>query len=479
MLFTLAFRQLLVKRGRGLVLLVGFALGVGVMLVLLSVGEAMLSQSRDATLVGGGEVTILPQGIDIEAMRTGGISGLFFGIDRARFVTRQLVGGGRQADLVRAVAPALEQKLLYLRVNDATRPVRAGGELPSRAKLAGAGLQLIAGRWADSDADRAWLAPTPQQLYDELDRFHRPAVDDSTWGEWHYFNVVSGPEEWWYITYLVGGRVGRGRWGGQLLVTHRRTDGSYERFSESVEGARVQFDTTRADLRIGRSEVVQRDGVYALTGGAAGLRLELTVTPLRAAYFPPVELRDDSAFVSGYVVPALVARATGRLCVRGRCTEVRAAPAYHDHNWGVWRDVTWEWGAGQGASMALVYGGVYAPDEASRGGAPFFLALVDSLGVRQVLRFTAIEWRGARAAGGEGGLAPTEFTLVAARDADTVRVQGRVSDAQATRNGAAGLDRRFVQLRAHWSLAGQLGGRAVADTGSGFFETYVRAPTPR
>ncbi len=46
-------------------LLLGFSLGVGVMIVLLSVGEAMLEQSRDVSLVGGGEVTVLPQGIDV------------------------------------------------------------------------------------------------------------------------------------------------------------------------------------------------------------------------------------------------------------------------------------------------------------------------------------------------------------------------------------------------------------------------------
>ena len=70
MIGTLAFRHLLVKKARSLFLLLGFSIGVGVMIVLLSVGEAMLDQSRDVSLVGGGEVTVLPQGIDIEAMRT-------------------------------------------------------------------------------------------------------------------------------------------------------------------------------------------------------------------------------------------------------------------------------------------------------------------------------------------------------------------------------------------------------------------------
>jgi ABC-type lipoprotein release transport system permease subunit len=110
MLLTLAFRHLWVRKIRSLFLLFGFSLGVGVMIVLLSVGEAMLDQSRDVSLIGGGEVTILPQGIDIDAMRTGGAGGMFFTIDRARFLTRQVLGGARRADLVRTVSPALQER---------------------------------------------------------------------------------------------------------------------------------------------------------------------------------------------------------------------------------------------------------------------------------------------------------------------------------------------------------------------------------
>ena len=101
MITTLAFRHLRVKPLRSLFLLLGFSLGVGVMVVLLSVGEAMLDQSRDVALVGGGEVTVLPEGIDVEAMRSGGVSGMFFGIDRARYLTRVMLGGPRHADVVR------------------------------------------------------------------------------------------------------------------------------------------------------------------------------------------------------------------------------------------------------------------------------------------------------------------------------------------------------------------------------------------
>jgi hypothetical protein len=481
MLLTLALRQLLVRPVRALVLLLGFSVGVAVMIVLLSVGEAMLEQSRDVALVGGGEVTVLPQGIDIEAMRTGGVSGMFFGIDRARFVGRQLLGGPRQAGVVRAVAPAIEGKLLYLSRGGRTVPVLAGGEIPSGAAAVGAPLDVRAGYWADIGADSAWLRPSRQQLYDELDRFHLPPAPDSSWAEWHYFNVAVAPNEWWYITFLLGGAVSldpaRGvRWGGRLLVTRRRPDGRYERFSGDVPPERIAFDTARADLTLGESMVQQRDGTYFVRAragtGDRRLLIDLAVQTEPNRYFPPVELRADD-FVSGYVVPGLRAAATGRLCVGGRCHRVDAVPAYHDHNWGVWESVTWEWGAARGRELSLLYGGVYGPGGGT-GAAPFFLTVIDSLGVRQVLRFSSVRYEGARAAeGAPGRPAPERFSLVAARGGDSVRLRGVVEDAAATRMGAGGFSRYFLQLRARFTLEGRIAGTAVADSGRGFFETYV------
>jgi hypothetical protein len=478
MLLTLAFRHLWVRKVRALFLLFGFSLGVGVMIVLLSVGEAMLDQARDVSLVGGGEVTILPQGIDVEAMRTGGAGGMFFTIDRARFLTRQTIGGPRHASVVRTVSPALERKLVYLcKARTPCRPdaVRAGGEIPSRAGAVGAGLDVLTGRWADSPADSAYIAPSAQQLYDELDRFHVPPSPDSTWAEWQYYNVVTAPNEWWYLTYLVGGQVLEGRWGGRVLITHRRPDGRYERFTADAPGIPGMFDTTSADLDIGGSTVRQRDGTYALHaaagGGAGRVTIDLTVHPIPDRFFPAVELREQ-ALLSGYAVPALAASASGTICVAGRCRTVSDAPAYHDHNWGVWRNVTWEWGAARGGRVSVLYGGVYESGDRT---SPFFLALVDSLGVRQILRFDAIEYRGARPAAGRLGTpAPRSFSLLAARLSDTLRMTVDVRDAVATGMNAGAIRRDFLQMRGAFRLSGMVHGEEISDSGTGFFETYVK-----
>ncbi len=482
MLLILAFRHLMEKKARAVALLAGFAVGVGVMIVLLSVGEAMLVQSRDVRLVGGGEVTVLPQGIDFEALRTGALRGMFLGVDRARFLQRMTLGGPREGEAVRAVSPVIEDKLLYLRTPDgAVHPVRAGGEIPSRAREVGSGLDVLEGTWEDTPADSRWFAPTPQQLYDDLDRFHVPDTPDSTWAEWHYFNVREG-DEWWYITYLVAGTPGTDQFGGRLLVTARRSDGRHVRYETRVSGDQVVFDTTRADLQLGAAYVHQRGGQYILFGQARGLdgtlTIDLTVTPAPHRYFPPIELNEGGGFRSGYVVPALRAQATGRLCLggEGRCRWLANAPAYHDHNWGVWRDVTWEWGAGQGTRYDLLYGGVREGEEAP-GNAPFFLALVDSAGLRQVFRFRTIGYEGRRETGVRGEEGPERFTLVASRERDTLRLEVEVQDLHATPGGLDGNQRRaFLQMRGRWRFEARLGGSTVSDSGSGFFETFALAP---
>src|SRR6059058_6307763 len=112
MITLIALRNIALRPWRSLFLLLGYSLGVGVMIVLLSIGEALLNQARDEKLVGGGSVTVLPEGIDVEVMKTGGLGGLFFSIDHARFIYRQLLAAPRLAPHVAAAAPRIEGKLL-------------------------------------------------------------------------------------------------------------------------------------------------------------------------------------------------------------------------------------------------------------------------------------------------------------------------------------------------------------------------------
>ena len=496
MFALLAFRSLLDRPLRTAFLLFGYACGVGVMITLLSIGEALMLQASDEKLVGGGEITVLPEGVDIEVLKTGGVGGMFFSIDHARFIHRQLLAGPRLAAHVAAAAPQLDGKLLYLRTADGREtPVRAGGEIPSLQQAVGAAPALTAGTWDDDDGDRRWRSPTPAELRHEVDHFHLPppeARGDSTWAEWHYFNVLSADRRRWaFISFIVGGDVPDGRWGGQVLVTlHEQGARRPRRFAATIPPREVEFSTSRADVRLGPSSVrVLPDGDYAVRaratedGTGVPLELDLVVRPAPRQYFPSASL-GGTGIVSGYTVPALRADADGSLCIAGRCDRYADAPAYHDHNWGVWRGVTWEWGAGRAGEFSLLYGRVEQPDSVAAV-QPLFLYVVDSLGFVALFRPRQVAYEdGGRVPVPGGTLAvPSRGSMVDVRGADTLRLDLTVDDATATdtrrpgaERGDAGSSRTsrpwFIQMKGRTRLSGRVAGRVIRGEGVGFFETY-------
>ena len=449
MIGLIALRNVALRPWRSLFLLLGYSLGVAVMIVLLSIGEALLSQARQERLVGGGQLTLLPEGIDVEVLKTGGLGGMFFSIDHARFIYRQLLASQRLSRWVAGAAPQVEGKLLYLRTQQGREiSVRADGEVPSLTRIVGAAPEIAEGEWNDDDLDRRWRDPTAAELRHDIDHFHLPPPsvrNDSTWGEWHYFNVLSADRSRWaYVSLIVGGRVPDGRWGGQLLITLHSQGGRARRFVTMVPATRVRFSTTRADLTLGESSVtVLPDGRYQVRarareeGGTDVADVRLTLTPTPGAYFPGAAL-SSGEMVSGYVVPALRADADGSICTYGErggshCERLRNVQAYHDHNWGVWRGVSWEWGAARADRYAVLYGRVQPPDSVAAS-QPLFVYLVDSLGFRVLFRPREITYDDARtiAVSGTAVRIPAHGDMFDARGDDTLHISIDVEDATVT-----------------------------------------------
>jgi hypothetical protein len=252
----------------------------------------------------------------------------------------------------------------------------------------------------------------------------------------------------------------------------------------------VRYSTTDADLRIGESSVsVRPDGSYRVRAVAAEqetgapLALDLSVSPALGAYFPGAAL--TTGVVSGYVVPALRADASGALCLSGRCTRYEGVQAYHDHNWGVWRGVTWEWGAARAGEYTLLYGRVQPPDSVASS-QPLFVYLVDRSGFLAVFRPREIRYDDARitVVNGKTIRTPATAELADVRGGDTLRLTMRIEDASATdtRNslverGETPAARRlsrpyFVQMKGTATIGGRIRGTPLAGTGAGFFETY-------
>ena len=63
--------------------------------------------------------------------------------------------------------------------------------------------------------------------------------------------------------------------------------------------------------------------------------------------------------------------------------------------------------------------------------------------------------------------------MTAHHDADTLRLDVAVRHARATLGGIDALQRYFVQMQGDFKLSGRVAGQVVADSGNGFFETYV------
>jgi hypothetical protein len=495
-IWQLALRNLGFRKLRTLFLLAGYGLGVGVMIVLLSVGDAMIAQASDEKLIGGGDVTVLPEGLDVEVMKTGGVGGMFFSIANARFLYRQLLASPRNAAQVRAVAPQIESKLLYLTLPTGREiPVRAAGEIPDATRDVGAAAPLVSGEWQNDDGDRRWVNPNPAELRHDFDHFHLPPRDVATpesWGEWHYFNVLSpDANRWYFITYLIGGDVPGGRWGAQLLVTAHAAGRPARRYSMRVPKSVVRFSTRDADLRFGdvAGVSVLPDGRYAIRGNAAAedgpsgaLTLDLVVSPAERAYFPGATIVGGDA-PSGYAVLGLRASATGSVCIATRCEQFRDAQAYHDHNWGTWQGVTWDWGSARAGAYTLLYGRVVSSQTSGAADAPLFVYVVDSLGFRAVFRPRQVQYADTRRLTGVG-LTPTHARMFDVRGNDTLDLQLEIDDVTATDTRGGLIDRGegeyarrlktpwFLQMKGRARLSGRVAGTAIGGEGSGFFETY-------
>ncbi len=480
MILRLVWASIRQRPGRSLLLLLGYALGVGVTIALLSIGGALVEQARDQDLLGGGDLAVLPAGIDLETLKTGGVSSMFFTIEQAPFLYREVLTSGRFDGRVVAAAPWIDDELLYLEWDDELVPVSAGATIPSLASALGVTPVLVDGDWNDLPADSRWRAPSNEELYGELDALHLPrgeAAADSTWAEWHYFNVLLPDESaWLYLTYMVAGEVPAGRWGGRLLATLVRPGELERAFSLEVPAESVRFAEGEPDLAIDGSAVsLGPGGVYHLTAtipaerGSDSLIVDLAVRAATRRYLPPLDI-GRGAFTSGYTVPVLDGRATGRICEGARCLELDEARAYHDHNWGTWSEVTWDWGQATVEGFSVLYGGVARSEEAE---GSHFLYLADDEGFAGVYSIRDIHTEWANGSDESGTPLAISVTATAGRDSLTLRVTVEHARSTELPTGADGSG-RFYQMRGRAELSGRLWGAEVGAAGSGFFETWTR-----
>jgi hypothetical protein len=490
-MWLLARRSLGVRPGRTLLFLSGFALAVGVMIALLSVGEAIVGQARDKDLVGGGDLVLVPEGSDVDVLKLGGVTAMFATIPNARFVHRQLLRGPRFADVIAEASPVWAGRPVFLRARPGAPVVQglASATVPSLERAVSP--SSLPPGWTDSPGEARFALLEGPALYDEMDHAHRPGVAQAaSWAEWWYFNLLDPASgRFAYLSYFVAGDPFGGRATGSLSIQLGAPGRPATRhaFVVPVDSTAVSLD--RAEVTIagpaGRATVRVVDGVYRLEGrfrdalGGSGVRLELEVVPRPRAYVPPVVLTGAGGFTSGYVVPAVLARATGTIEVGASRTSFDQALAYHDHNWGTWRDVAWDWGQVQGpdADVALVYASVHAAGLGRSRHVVFVGAADGFLGVLRPDSIVYGGWHDGPRLDGRPVRVPGTIALHAAGEGDTLEVSLRVEDVAASRPPgdprAPGGGRVFLQMRGAWQVRGRVGGRRLDFTAPGAAETFV------
>ena len=462
MIGRLALRSLTAHPVRSAVLAAGFGVGVAVMAILLGVAEIVLQQARAPALVGGGDVVIRLA---------------------SQVPARLLLSGTLQSDTlrerVRVAAPSHSERV-YLVHEGRTTQVRARGGVPSLERALGDREVSGLDGWRDTAADSMWTHETPEDVLRYIDRFHAvPDVPEwaSSWAEWLYFNGRAADARF-YLTFLVGPALeGGGRSAGVRLQFDRH--GRVENFTSSA--TLTEADALRApDLTIGASHVRLVGLEYRIhldLSGRNGRRVtgDLSIAASPGQLLPPLQINGVRGWRTGYVVPVMSGRLAGELNVGGERVPLDGGTGYHDHNWGFWEGVSWQWGQVQHDGVSFIYGRIFPPAEAAdRERMPGFVGAIGMDGPLAYASNVTI------AESNDHTGRPRRIDVRARGAALELQFQFDVESAITTRMAEpplnSGLD--FLQMRGQYSVAGRAGGRDIRFTAPGSAETFRGRVTP-
>lgn len=460
---------------RTLLFLLGYALATGVMITLLAVGEAVLLQARDKNLVGGGDLILVPLGIDIESMKVGGVSAMYYSIPQARFIVHQMLSSSRFQNEIEIISPYLYSEVLYARkpAGSQVEAVFAEGSIPEfeekvkRWKLP----------WKNNEADQDWVQPSIDRFLHDIDRFHLPSsanLQMDQWAEWHYFNFESNGF-FGYLSIMAAGDVlnDRGMW----IVSMQMFDGRYKRYTQTYPATRNQLPLKQVDYVVGSNRIRLVDGVYEIDlnfGDQSPVRGKLRYNPTPNLYFPPVMLAESAGFESGYVIPSIKGVYEGSLTIGERKYNFNKAAGYHDHNWGIWQQpqssgdpVRWNWGHAFSDSYAIFYGEIFLKNR-SRG---LFVGVFDNKGYVTVFRPGSIQFSEPLEQP-EGILVPQHLRISQSKPFTSIEMNAIAKSFTATPVGADN-SLYFIQYKMDYTIKLNVDGHAVSFPARGNAETFV------
>src|SRR4030095_860124 len=92
---------------------------------------------------------------------------------------------------------------------------------------------------------------------------------------------------------------------------------------------------------------------------------DITLQASAGRLVPPIEITGARGGRTGYVVPVMSGALDGALTIGGDPVSFAGGVGYHDHNWGFWKGVSWQWGQAQQGDLSLIFGRVFPPREAA------------------------------------------------------------------------------------------------------------------
>ncbi|HEV3139301.1 MAG TPA: hypothetical protein VGY57_02230 [Vicinamibacterales bacterium] len=466
MIVRLALRSLTTRPLRTAVLAAGFGFGIAIMVELLGVGEVILEQAHAPALSGGGDILISSAGGPLDA---------------ARFLLSNVLKAADLRPRIAAASPS-RRATLYLITPDMTLPVTVRGGVPSLQRAIGEPEVAQVASWTDEPDDARWTNPGDGDVLRSMDRFHPiPRLDESevvsgfsrtmgsSWAEWLYFNGRSADGRVrFYLTFITGPRIGADKRSAAVRLQLDR-DGrstSYTTIASIDERALLE---RAPDLDIAGNTVRLEGSRYRIALAVQNARGEITLDASLAQSVPPATIRGARGWMSGYVVPVLSGALHGALRVDGQTIGLDGASGYHDHNWGFWEGVTWQWGQVAHDDLSFVYGRVFPPAsvaDASR--VPGFLGVLGPNGPLGFSTSVDISEEG-------DGSAPKAVKVHAIGARIDLRLEFAVEESEQTRMGltlAAGGAMTFLQLGGRYRVCGRAGDRDVSFTARGSAETF-------
>jgi hypothetical protein len=160
----------------------------------------------------------------------------------------------------------------------------------------------------------------------------------------------------------------------------------------------------------------------------------------------------------------------GSIRVGAEAIDLAGGTAYHDHNWGFWEGVRWQWGQVQGGGLSFVYGRVYPPpDAADPDRIPGFLAALGTDGPIGYATNVTIDETSDPVT-----LRPRRILVRGRGETMSLTMALQIEQETATkmREGLFGGGLDFLQLRASYTVTGKAGDQAISFTAPGSAETF-------